>query len=206
MPASGQHLLAALAAGAVVLWIGAPSGRRVWGPRQRDYPKEGWADPDAPRRIREIAYQVERETGMRGLGDYLAGISYIESRGNPMAGDSKGNAARGWFGIRPESAHVSDYGLSPNHLYDERVSVILAADYAQRLRKYAAEGQVMDWLAVRRGWGIPAHVKATAHPGYKDQLAHGLKKAGVPERFMYERAFPRGFSWPGVAYLLETVR
>lgn len=176
-------------------------------PARRQVDPSGWVDPDAPRRIRIIASRVEEVTGMRGLGDYLAGIAWIESRGNPKAGpDSLDNAARGWFGIRPNSARLTERGLPVSALKDEATAVALAADYAHRLQPYAAPGQVMDWEAVRRGWGFPHHVDDIGHPRYPDKLARGLAKAGVPRSFMKQPAFPPGYRWPGFQAVLEAAR
>lgn len=168
--------------------------------------KGQWSDPDAPRRIRAIAARIEAVTGQAGLGDFLAGVAYIESRGNPRAGSDEGNRARGWFGMRPQSARVDDLGLSPAALKDEEDAVALAAWYAHRCQTYAAPGQVMDWLAVRRCWGIPKHVDDLDHPGYHEQLAYGLAQAGVSCDFMRRRAFPPGYRWPGVWPVIAAAR
>lgn len=165
-----------------------------------------WVDPDAPRRIRQLAANLEQAAGWPGLGDYLAGIAWIESRGNAHAGSDVGNAARGWFGVRPQSAKVGELGLSPSALKDEADAVALAAWYAHRLRKYAAPGQQIDWLAVRRGWAYPGKVDDVHDPGYREQLAKGLAAAGVPADFMLRPAFPEGYEWPGIEAALQLTR
>ncbi len=166
----------------------------------------GWVDRDAPRRIRQLAAPIERIANWPGLGHYLAGIAFIESRGNPRAGsDAQSNAARGWFGHRPKSARLDDLGLGVGALKDEAYAVALAAWYAHRCRAFAAPGQVMDWLAVRRCWAYPSHVDNVDHPGYRTQLARGLQKAGVQPDFMYLTAFPAGYRWPGIDAVLAAV-
>ena len=165
-----------------------------------------WKDSDAPRRIRQLAAPIERMANWPGLGNYLAAISYTESRGNPRAGsDAQNNAARGWFGIRPKSGKLDKLGLGVEALKDERTAVALAAWYAERCQKYAYDGQVMDWLSVRRCWGFPKDVPKVNHPGYSNQLSVGLSKVGLPSNFMYRPAFPPGFRWPGIDAVLAAV-
>ena len=166
----------------------------------------GWVDRDAPRRIRMLAAPIERAANWPGLGLFLSGVAYIESRGDSRAGsDADTNAARGWFGHRPNSARLGDLGFGVGALKDEASAVALAAWYAHRCQAYAAPGQVMDWLAVRRCWGYPTDVDDVDHPGYREQLARGLQKAGVPESLMFVRAFPPGYRWPGIDAVLHAV-
>lgn len=158
-----------------------------------------WVNPNAPNEIRAIAAPLEQLAHWPNLGNYLAAISYIESRGNNEAGSSENNnKARGWFGGRPESMNTAEYGfVSPNILKDKIASVVLAADYAKRLRPYGDEGQVLDWLAIRRGWAKPSLVNDVNDPGFSEQLATGLEKVGLPREFMFLPAFPDDFEWPG---------
>lgn len=172
----------------------------------------GWRDPDAPRRIREIAAPIERLANWPGLGDYLAAVAWTESRGNPRAchGDCKPNSARGWFQIRPKSGRTEYLGLSSNALLDENTSVALAAWYAHRLRPRASEGQEIDWLAIRRGWALPGLVRDVNEqndrsPKVRARLEEGLKKSGMHESFMYQPAFPPGYYWPGIDAVLAAV-
>lgn len=167
-----------------------------------------WSNSNAPSQIRSIAAPLEQFAHWPNLGNYLAAISYIESRGNPKAGSSAyDNAARGWFGMRPESAKTAKYGFSdPNILKDPVHAVVFAADYAKRLIPFAAEGQMIDWLAIRRGWAYPSKVDDVNDPGYKDQLATGLSKVGLPREFMYLPAFPPGFQWPGFHAALAALK
>lgn len=165
-----------------------------------------WKDPDAPRRIRAYAERVEQIADWPGLSTYLVAVAYIESRGNSSAGGDDGNVARGWFGIRPVSSRAADLGLNPAlALKDEAQSVALAAWYAHRMRAEANPGQRMDWLAVRRGWGRPKDVRDTDNPGYWQNLAMGLKAAGVPANFMLEPAFSSSYRWPGIEAVLQAV-
>lgn len=167
-------------------------------------PPGPWVDPDAPRRIRLIAAPIEAALGWPGLGDYLAAIAWKESRGSSQAGSSgNNNKARGWFGVRPKSAKLAERGLPVSVLKDERKSVALAADYAYRMKKYGAPDQVVDWLAVDRGWANYWRVPDIYDPGYCNQLARGLVAAGLQPDFMLKPAFSPGFSWPGFDTVLE---
>lgn len=165
-----------------------------------------WVDPDAPRRIREIATPLAKKLNMPGLPEFLIATAWIESRGNPYAGSDAGNDARGWFGMRPKSARVSDIGLSPDALKDEELAVALAAWYIERLRPYAASGQEIDWIALRRGWAYPHLVDDVNNPGYKAQFDKGLAAASQPTSFMNKRAFLKDYSWPGIEQVLDTVQ
>lgn len=166
-----------------------------------------WKDPDAPRRIRAYAAPIEAAAGWPGLGDFLVAVAYIESRGNSQAGRDTGNLARGWGGMRPKSSSADKLGLDPAvALKTEPDSVALSADYAHRMGKHAAPGQVPDWLAIRRGWASFALVDEVDNPGFWRQLAMGYKAAGVPASQMLQPAFPAGYHWPGVAAVLEAAR
>jgi hypothetical protein len=166
-----------------------------------------WVDPDAPRRIRELADRI----GWSGLSDFLVAVAYWESRGNSRAGSDEGNAARGWFGLRPKSARVEDLGLDGDALKDEALSVALAAWYAHRVMQppYAVAGQAIDWLAVRRGWWLPKLVKDgyEAEPGSANvrlALEESFIKAGMDPMLMYEIADQ--FAWPGIDAVIAQVR
>lgn len=177
---------------------------------------DGWTDADAPRRIREIAAPIEQASNWPGLGDFLVAKAWTESRGNPQAGGDTGNVARGLFGLRPRSARVEDVGLSDYALKQEHPAVALAAWYAYRMRDEADPGQIVDWLAVARGWAYPrlvsdvdetAKVKGWSPGARSKQVRFNFeealtKGAGVPPTFMFERAFPLGFQWPGIEQVL----
>jgi hypothetical protein len=165
----------------------------------------GWVDPSTPQKIRELAKPIERKTNLHGLGDFLAGISWIESRGNPTAGSSYGNAARGALGMRPESARTADLGFSGNALKDLPTAVALATWYIHRCIPLASPGQEIDWLALRRCWGYPRDVPKVDHPGYRNQLAEGLRCAGVDPSFMFEKAIRWNYTWPGIDAVLAAV-
>jgi hypothetical protein len=165
----------------------------------------GWVNPSAPYEIRELARPIEKLTNMDGLGDFLAGVAWVESRGNPQAGSDAGNAARGWFGMRPKSARLVDLGLSAAALKDGPTAVALAAWYAHRCQPYAYPGQRIDWLSIRRCWGKPSDVDDVNHPGYRDQLARGLECAGADPDLMDDVAIGSNYRWPGVNAIFDAV-
>jgi len=165
----------------------------------------GWVDPGAPALIHEMAKPIERITNLDGLGDFLSGVAWIESRGNPNAGSDSGNAARGLYGMRPESARVYDLGLPASALKDPWTATALAAWYIHRCIPFGDEGQELDWLAFRRCWGYPTDTDDVDHPGYRSQLARGLECAGIDPNFMFKRAIRSNYHWPGIDAVLAAV-
>lgn len=215
----------ALAGGVLVLAgrkRGATRRRKTVTPPKDDpakpRPSGGWVDGDAPRRIREIAQPLADSIGWPDLPDLLVAIAWTESRGNPRAASDSGNKARGWFGMRPVSARLDDVGLPPSALKDERAAVGLITWYLHRLQPYAAPGQEIDLLALRRGMAYPvlvADVDETRAigkwgPGERSRLTRsnfeaGIAAAGLPEHFMFNSAFLPGYHWPGINTALDIV-
>jgi hypothetical protein len=164
-----------------------------------------WVDADAPRRIRELADRI----GWPGLADFLVAVAYWESRGNSQAGEDDGNKARGWFGMRPVSARLGDLGLEGDALKEESLAVALAAWYAWRLQKYAADDQLMDWLAMRRGWYLPKLVsdvneENTASAKVHAALVEAYTKVGLDPNLMHDPSLE--YQWPGVEAVIAQVR
>lgn len=179
-------------------------GRRASSPRPQPAGPGRWVDADAPRRIRALAERL----GWPGLGDFLVAVAYWESRGNSIAGSSAGNAARGWFGMRPQTARVDDLSLEPDALKVEPVAVALAGWLVDRLRPYAAPGQVVDWLAIRRGWYLPSLVDDVAEQHaasrkVREAFEEALAKVGLEASFMHQEV--DFSSWPGIAAAMERV-
>lgn len=166
-----------------------------------------WVDADAPRRIRALAGRLETLYNWPGLSDFLVAVAYNESLGDPRALDRTGGS-RGWFQLRPTSAGDSRVEENPELLFDERWAVVTAADYAWRLRRYAAPGQRPDWLAIRRGWKYPALVKdvdelamirgSTPSAGIRLRFLRALNNTDIPVSFMQEPAFQSNTKWPGI--------
>lgn len=165
----------------------------------------GWIDPSMPAWIKTMSQPLERLTNLDGLGDFFAGVAWIESRGNPKAGSSFGNAARGLLGMRPESARVYDLGMDGDALKDPNTALALGTWYIHRCIPMADPGQEIDWLAFRRCWGYPRDVDDVDHPGYRDQFARGLQCAGVDPSFMYKKAIRWNYRWPGIDAVLAAV-
>lgn len=165
----------------------------------------GWSDPAVPDQIRELTKPIENLTNLDGLGDFFAGVAWIESRGDPRAGSDTGNAARGLLGMRPKSARVADLGLSPSALKDMRTSLALGTWYIHRCIPYADPGQKIDWLALRRCWGYPSDVDDVDSSGYRDQFARGLRCSGVDPDFMNKTAIRWNYHWPGIDAILNAV-
>lgn len=174
-----------------------------------------WHDTTAPARIRFYADRVERAANWPGLGDFLTAVAWTESRGRSdvcnRRDGCRGNAARGWFQMRPDSARVAELGLGPDALFDEPTAVALAAWYAHRLRKYAATGQRLDWLALRRGWAYPSIVsdELESNPRssvVRENFLQALPKSGLPASFADTPAFGPSYSWPGIQTVLAAAR
>jgi hypothetical protein len=156
----------------------------------------------------------------------LVAVAWTESRGNPLAAaGTRPNSARGLFQLRPKSAfahQLARYVTAPQLLFDPALSTALAAWYAWRLRNFKDPGQVLDWLAIRRGWALPrlvddvdevAVVKGKGGvllaPGERSKqtrwnFSQALPRAGLPQSFMYEYPF-RGLRWPGIWQVMNAV-
>lgn len=198
-----------LGGGAAVVWGLAQSRRRKRGkapPEQTDQAPTHWTD-----RIERLAAPVEQLAGWPGLAEFLKGVAYTESRGNPQADTHKGsNSARGWFGLRPKTARVEDAGLDVDALTREAESVALAAWLAYRLWVYGGK-RPRTWLELRRGWRLPSLLEdddeqEEGSTEVRKRFKDALSAVGVDLGFMEEQAFPPGFEWPGFAEVLASVR
>lgn len=142
-----------------------------------------------------------------------------------------GNKARGWFQNRPSSAYADEYAFlvddDPDLIRrDARYAVAFFVWYVYRLRNYAKKGQTVDWLAIRRGGALPRLVKDVDEEAVVDRIKPGtdpprkykpgersadvrerfeqaVAAVGLPDDFMYERAFPPGFVWPTFEQILS---
>ncbi len=197
-----------LAYGALGVGVATLTGLSVYFLLPEPTPRElcrGWVDKTAPAQIQALAKPIEKMTGLKGLGDFLSGVAWIESRGNPRAGSDEGNRARGMYGIRPESGRVYDLGMTGDALKDLPTATALAAWYIHRCIPYAFPGQEIDWLAFRRCWGYPTDTDEIDHPGYRTQFARGLECAGIDPSFMYKTAIRNDYTWPGIDAILAAV-
>jgi hypothetical protein len=209
-----QWIIAAgIAGGAYVLTRPSPVPTKHRPPPPEPFTKE-WAQE-----IRSIAAPIESQTGWNDLGNFLVGVARGESGGKASAcnvtehGYCAPNSARGWFQLRPKSAfayQLSHLQSQPELLFDKRWAVAMAAWYGFRLRKHAGAGQTLNWLALRRGWALPSLVKDVNEDKersvkVRQRYESALGKVGLPDSFMYQRAFPPGFDWPGVEAILNMV-
>jgi hypothetical protein len=208
--------------------MGKSGGRR----KSKSTPSPSSYDPDYPAdwdaradRVWDLAWDISDVTGWGdGLPLFMLATAYTESRGNPIAcaAPCGSNSARGLFQVRPKSGFYGDYAYlatdDPNLLFDPAWNAAMAAWYLYRLRKYAYDGQVIDWLALRRGMALPRLVaddeEEASVSGYADgersadtreRLEAALYAVGIEESFMYEPAFPDTFSWPGIDVVLDAV-
>jgi len=158
--------------------------------------------------LRLMARPVERLLRQPGLADFLAATAYTESRFNTRATNHLG--FRGLFQMTASTSRVADAGGDANSLYSPRWSIALVAWYISRLRSYAAHGQVIDWLAVRRGMAYPYLVADVGEHeersrAVRDRFEQGLRAVGLHLSFAHQRAFPPGYNWPGIAAVMSAV-
>jgi len=104
------------------------------------------------------------------LADYLTVVGYIEANFNPSALNPEyktnpANAARGLFGMRPETAFQTKYGTQfmspyPNALMNPKWAFVMAVHhiYWACTRVHDMQSGVVDWAAIRRWWGVPLRV------------------------------------------------
>lgn len=118
--------------------------------------------------IRQMSAYVSNKYGASPyLGDYMTVVGYLESRFNPTSANPEikrnpANAARGLFGMRPETAFGREDSLKhlirkPNLLLKPRWAFVTAVDYMMQAdrRSRAASGREADFMATRRWWAVP---------------------------------------------------
>lgn len=147
-------------------------GKRT--PRSRGVKTSGWAVKGQEGRvavlneIRGMAFHYSNEFGsMPLLADFLTVTGFRESNFNPAAANPEiknnpMNAARGLFGMRPETAFKSSNGLRfmrahPNALLNPRWSFVCAVHHAWQAcdKVFSTYGVGTNYAAVRRWWGWP---------------------------------------------------
>lgn len=189
-----------------------------------DFPKsKGWADPAAAGEIWGRARRLEDAGILPGfLAPFLLAVAWTESRGNANAQNgTSANAARGWFQLRPASGlpwEFSDRSKYPADLLKNKDwAVAAAAWYAVRLLPFADKDQLVDALALRRGWALPRLVSDVdevavvdnpkfPNPGDRSRytrrnFAEALERTGIGEDFMYEPV-PRPTGWSDMRHAL----
>lgn len=162
--------LAAIALGGAVLF-GGKKKRRSSG-----VSGGGWAvrgDEDRVYWLNEVRsmshWYSNQYNSMPFLADYMTVVGFIESRFNPATINPEikdnPNAARGLFGIRPETAFKTKNGLKamrayPNALLNPRWAFVTALfSIWQACDAVHRKGSgVADWASIRRWWGYPSKV------------------------------------------------
>lgn len=160
--------LALIALGGLALVGGGKKSRGAGG---------GWAikgKEDRVRMINEIRnmsfYYSNRFGSMPYLADFMTVTAFRESnfnpnKANPEIEKNPMNAARGLFGMRPETAFTPSNGLealrnSPNTLLNPRWAFVTAVNGVYRAcdSVYRDSGRTANFAAVRRWWGYPSNV------------------------------------------------
>lgn len=186
-------------------------------------PGKGWANAAAPGEIWARARRLEDAGIMPGfLAPFLLAVAWTESRGNPNAQNgTSANAARGWFQMRPKSGlpwEYSDRSKYPADLLkDKDWAVAAAAWYANRLLPFADKDQVVDALALRRGWALPRLVddvdEIETVKGYapgersrdvRERFTQALEATGIGEDFMFQ-AVPVPTGWTNMRHALSVL-
>jgi len=128
--------------------------------------------------VRNMSFYYSKTfNSMPLLADYLTVVGFIESNFNPAATNPEVksnpmNAARGLFGMRPETAFKNSNGLkgmrsSPNTLLNPRWAFVTAVDYvAQGCYQVDRDlNRGTNFAAVRRWWARPALIKDFDYSG-----------------------------------------
>jgi hypothetical protein len=98
-------------------------------------------------------------------------------------------------------------------LFDPRVAVAAAADYAWRLSDAAFRGSKpraeMPWGAIRRGWALPSLVKDYGWAKVRSKAVLGRMKTSEQKTGLIglhtAMAFPPGMQWVGIDEALRLV-
>jgi hypothetical protein len=165
------------------------------------------------REICDLGREVEALGVLPGFAAFLIPTAFIESRFNPNAGSSgANNKARGWYGLRPQSAFnfrndLTQLQSQPNLLKDPRWATAMAADYARRLIVFNTKKSRRDqltWKDIRRGWALPKLTDPSRRgdrPGNLTQFRNAIKATGTDPALADARVLLG--DWPGTRAVLE---
>jgi hypothetical protein len=170
--------------------------------------------------IRELAAPLAHVMSWPDLPKFLSVVAFTESGGNPKVASCANNKACGLYGLRYKTSRLAELGQPPEALHDARWATFADAWLSWRLGHmgYHFPGQVVDWLAIRRGMAFPklvadvdekAPIKGYA-PGERSadvrrRMLKGLAHEGIDDEFMYEPAYQGGAFFPGVDAMLAAM-
>ena len=170
--------------------------------------------------IRGYVDRIEAVTGeWPGLAEFLIAVAYWESSHhdgtppNPAAcrGSCGPTSERGLYQMRPKTADWAPVDSDPSLLFDPRRATALAAWGIWRLgTRWGEQGQLVDFLAVRRGWKYPRLVKDADESdpdsaGIRKRFATALEATDLPQSLMGQRAIPSSVHWPGIDVVMKAV-
>lgn len=157
--------------------------------------------PSSAKELRALVLPVEQRIGQHRLADFLSAVAFTESRFDPLVQNASGR--RGLFQMTGSAANLDELGVGPDVLFNKRWSIALIAWYIQRLRNYGKPGQIIDYLAIRRGMAYPNLVSDVGNNEQRSRevrsrFSAALKHVGLPQSFMQVPAFPSSYNWPGI--------
>lgn len=190
-----------------------------------DGQKNGGDKPPKPGKlnaamIRELAAPLAHVMSWPDLPDFLAVVAFTESGYNPKVASCANNKACGLYGLRYQTSRLAELGQPPEALHDPKWATLADAWLSWRLghMAYHFPGQVVDWLAIRRGMAFPklvADVNETFPvKGYADgersadvrkRMLKGIHHVGLDDEFMYQPAYTGGAHFPGIDAMLAAM-
>jgi hypothetical protein len=106
----------------------------------------------------------------------------------------------GWFGLLPANALKAFWGtelqcISPFAVFEPEASVVLATDYARRLRAYEGFKRLSTWRNLNRGWASPSAM-GQPRSGTDARFDRALSALGVPRSWGDRNvtALPQGWA------------
>ena len=179
--------LAVLAVGGLALLGGGRKGGKSSGGASGSGATKGKAERAAMlNEIRAMSFHYSNQfNSMPVLADYMVTIGFRESNFNPDVANPEiqsnpSNAARGLFGMRPQTAFQKANGLEhmrsrPNALLDPRWAFVTAVWGVHAACNRAAKaGHTPNYAAVRRWWAYPS--LTTDYSLSKEKSVSNLKK------------------------------
>lgn len=212
-PASGLAAALALTAGAAILFASEDAQGKDTGPTEPGKPSQLGGFPGATKEYQRLniagIYTLAGRLVSAGyigpeVVDFLAIKAYTEARWSWKVGSSaQSNAARGMFGLRPQSAwdEPTFSKLKPwqfESLKDPAWAIAQALDYLSRVGPYVCDGTV-NAQEMACGWAFPSLACAVEscrekRPELWTRWQLALSKSGFPGDWNPELRM----SWPGL--------